>query len=290
MDPIVARKTWRTLEPVHGMVYFAPEPAEAYAALGIRGARMGYFGSRSAAMGAVPAEVVIATFFNFHPALVRRAIPAAWGIASPADLLAARLDGADRALRRAFGDELLASSQLAEAAELARRAALAACEHPEGRPLFAGHAALPWPDDAHLVLWHAQSLLREFRGDAHVAALLLEGLRGVEALVIHGATGEVPPAALQASRAWPDDEWAAAVDGLRSRGFVAGREPLALTDSGRAHRQWVEDRTDACSAVAYQPLGEAGCERLRAIGRVCSRAVIDAGLLAVDPDRFLSQD
>src|SRR5438094_4289023 len=192
MEPILARKTWRSLEPVHGMVYFAPEPSEAYAALGIRGSRMGYFGSRSAAMGPVPADVVIATFFNFHPALVRRAIPAAWEIASPQAILAARLDGADRALKRAFGDELLVSSQLAEAADLARTAALAACEHPEGRPLFAGHAALPWPDDAHLVLWHAQSLLREFRGDAHVAALLLEGLRGVEALVIHGATGEVP--------------------------------------------------------------------------------------------------
>src|SRR5437764_4286289 len=152
MDPVVARKMWRTLEPVHGIVYFATDAGARYRAIGLP-EHMHYFAPRAAAMGPVPADVVIATFFNFHPALVRRAIPAAWEIASPQAILAARLDGADRALKRAFGDELLASSQLAEAADLARTAALAACEHPEGRPLFAGHAALTWPDDAHLVLW-----------------------------------------------------------------------------------------------------------------------------------------
>src|SRR5438270_10402741 len=103
VDPVVARKTWRTLEPLHGLIYFAPEATERYAALGIDG-RAGYFASRAAAMGPVSAEVVIATFFNFNPELVRAAIPGAWHASSPEKILAARVDVADAALRRALGD------------------------------------------------------------------------------------------------------------------------------------------------------------------------------------------
>ena len=86
-----ARKTWRTLEPLHGMVYFVPEAAEAYERLGITG-RAGYFASRAAPMGAVTADVVVSTFFNFNPELVHAAIPSSgpsrcrrrwWNLASP---------------------------------------------------------------------------------------------------------------------------------------------------------------------------------------------------------------
>jgi len=278
IDPALARKTWRRLEPVHGMVYFAPEAVEQYAAVGIEHNRMQYFSSRSAPMGAVPAEVVVATFFNFNPDLIRRAIPAAWAIASPETILAARLRGVDAALRRALGDTI-GSPEMKEAAGLARIAAEGGSEFISGRPLFAGHAHLPWPDEPHLALWHAQSLLREFRGDGHIGALLVEGLTGVQALVIHGATGEVPPAALQQSRAWGDDAWNAAIDEMRSRGLVEPTGDLALTEAGRTHRQWVEDRTDALSVPAYAALGEEGTARLGEIGRHFSRAVIDSGLL-----------
>lgn len=283
LAPVVARKTWRTLEPVHGMIYFVPEAAQRYAAVGLQGRRMGYFASRAAALGPVPAEAVIATFFNFNPELVQRSIPAAWDLASPTRVLDARLEAADAALCRALG-EATAAPELAEAADLARRAAETASLRPEGRPLFAAHAALPWPGAGvpHLTLWHAQTLLREFRGDAHVAALLLEGLTGVEALVIHAATGEVPADVLRVSRAWGEDDWAAAVESLQSRGLVAADDPLTLTDAGRAHRAWVEDRTDALAVCAYEPLGEDGCARLRALARPFSQAVVNAGLLTAD--------
>src|SRR3954447_10808122 len=234
----LVRRTWRRLEPLHGMVYFVPEAAEQYRRIGLEHSRMQYFASRAAPMGAVPADVVIATFFNFEPGLVRRAIPAAWSIASPGAISDARLAAVDAALRRVLG-EAIASPDMRAAAELARVAALAASERPEGRALFGGHAELPWPDEAHLVLWHAQTLLREFRGDGHVAALLVEGLTGVEALVVHAATGEIPAAVLQGSRAWPDDAWNDAVESLRPRGLVAP-DTLVLTDAGRAHRDWVE--------------------------------------------------
>jgi hypothetical protein len=275
MDPLVARKTWRTLEPLHGLIYFAPEADEAFAAVGLRGNRMGYFASRSAAMGPVTAPVVIATFYNFNPDLVRQAIPEAWQLASPAAILPARLQAAVRALRRVLPPEAPDSPELAEAAGLARRAAEAACEHPAGRPLFAAHAALPWPDEPLAVLWHAQTLLREFRGDAHIAALVLDGIGPVEALVTHGATGEAPTPMLQDTRAWPEEAWAAAEAGLRSRGFLT--DDGSLTEEGARLREAVEHRTDVASLVAYESLGEDGCERLRALCRPYSRAVVTAG-------------
>ncbi|MCB0965826.1 MAG: hypothetical protein KDB37_03235 [Ilumatobacter sp.] len=276
MDPLIARKTWRTLEPLHGMIYFVPEAAERYAAAGITDERAGYFASRAAAMGEVSADVVIATFFNFHPDVVRRAIPRAWSEASASSLLEARLDAADAALRRALGD-VVGDGWVARAAELARRAALVACEHVEGRPLFAGHAGLDWPDDPHLVLWVAQTMLREFRGDGHIAALTVEGLSGCEALVLHAASGEVPAAVLQSTRVWSDDEWAATIDALARRGLVDSAG--AFTDEGRALRQSIEDRTDHLALAPYEALGEERCSELRDLARPLSRAVVDGGLL-----------
>jgi hypothetical protein len=260
------------------MIYFTPEAADAFADLGLVG-RMGYFGSRAAPMGAVPAEVVIATFYNFRPSLVRDAIPAAWERATPEQILAARLGAADRALRRALPDAI-GSPELAEAASLARRAAETACDHLEGRPLFAGHASLPWPDEDHLVLWHAQTLLREYRGDGHIAALVAAGLSGLEAAITHVATGEVPAAVLASTRAWVSEEWDVAVDDLRSRGIVEPNGDLVLTDAGSTQRQWIEDATDAAAVAAYEPLGERGCARLRALTRPWSRAIVDGGELA----------
>ena len=278
MNPDIARKTWRTLEPLHGMIYFVPEAAEEYAAAGLE-AHMGYFASRAAAMGAVGPGTVVATFFNFDPRLVHAALPAAWERATPAQVLAARFRAADRALRRMLGDAI-GSAEMEEAAGLARTAAEEAGRHREGRPLFAGHADLEWPDQPHLVLWHAQSLLREFRGDAHVALLAGAGLSAVEALVAHAGSGEVPEAALRSTRAWSDGDWQAGVESMRTRGWLEPGPNLTLSEAGRAHRQHVEDETDRLSVVAYEPLGEAGCERLRQLGRPWSRAVVDGGALS----------
>jgi hypothetical protein len=278
MDPTIARRTWRTVEPLHGMIYFSSEAAAEFAALGLVD-RMGYFGSRSAPLGAVGAEVVIATFYNFRPELVRASIPAAWERATPAQLIDARLRAADGALRRSLPDAI-GTPELSEAAGLARSAAETACEHVEGRPLFAGHAALPWPDDDHLVLWHAQTLLREYRGDGHIAALVSAGLSGLEAAITHVATGDVPGGVMASTRAWPADEWDAGAEGLRARGILEAGTDLVLTGAGRAQRQWIEDATDAAAVAAYEPLGEDGCARLRALARPWSRAIVDGGLLA----------
>lgn len=269
--PVLARKTWRTMEPIHGLIYFVPDAGEAYAALGLPPGQGGYFASRAAAMGRVRAEVVIAAFFNFFPPFVRETIPDAWSIAAPAQILEARLAAADQALRRLLGHAAI-GPEVAEAAVLARRAAERSTQFLAGRPLFAAHAALDWPDDPLLVLFHAQTLLREFRGDGHIAALTTEGVSGVESLIIHGATGEVPAAVLRMSRRWPADEWAAGEESLRSRGWLT--EDGRLTEPGRQHRQWVEDRTDELAAPAYEAIGADGCERLRTLCRPLSKAIV----------------
>ena len=139
VDPgaLLARKTWRTLEPLHGMIYFVPEAAEAYERLGIKG-RAGYFASRAAPMGAVAAELVVATFFNFNPDLVHAAIPGAWDITTPEALVNARLAAVDGAFRRVLGNEVLESRSMARAAELARGLAETAGAHVEGRPSTRG--------------------------------------------------------------------------------------------------------------------------------------------------------
>jgi hypothetical protein len=278
VDPALARETWRLGEPLHGMIYFVPEGPDRYAEIGLRGQRMGYFASRSAAFGKASAELVLATFYNFNPALIARAIPAAWELADPSTVLTARLAAVDGALRRGLGDAI-GTPEIEEAAELAGVAARAACAHVHGRPLFAAHAALDWPTEPHLALWHAQTLLREFRGDGHVAALTIEGVGGIEALIGHAANGDVPEETLRITRGWSEDEWAAGVAGLQEGGFLVPGDELACTDKGRAQRQWIEDRTDVLSLPAYSALGTAGCTRLGELLRPLSRAIVDAGLL-----------
>lgn len=254
MTPETARLLWQLLEPYHAVVYFAPEAKETYAAAGLKGGWMGYFASRAAPLGAVPAEVVIATFYNFHPRMVRRAIPDAWSFSTPQKVLDARYRVADGILRRLLGDAIH-SDEVIEAEELARVAALAA--DPAGRPLFAAHAALPWPDEVHLSLWHAATLLREFRGDGHVAALVCEEIDGCEAHVLLAATGAVTAELQQQNRGWSEDEWAAANARLRDRGLlqVGG----SLTGAGRELHDHVEGLTDRLALPPFRAVGDERC-------------------------------
>jgi len=282
-----ARQTWRTLEPYHGAVYFSPESASRYAELGVDAAA-GYFASRSAALGTAPADVVIATFYNFSPQVVRRAIPAAWEAATPQQFTAARLAGIDATLRRILGADI-SSPALARAAELARAAAEVTVDHPQGRPLFAAHAALPWPSEPHLVLWHAQTLLREFRGDGHVAALLAAGLSGLDALVTHGATGDIDAEVLRTSRAWTPEQWGQAVQSLRERGWLDDGPDLALSEDGKRRRAEIEHTTDSLSALPYLTLGPAACAELRSLVRPFSLAIAKE-LLPWAADRLSEED
>ena len=263
---------WPAFETYHAHIYFVPEAAEAYRRLGLKGGWMGYFASRAAALGAASAELVTAVFFNFHPAMVARALPDAWELAPPEDVVAARLETADVALRRLIPDHIGSPAE-AEAAALAREAVEAPAL--SGRPLFAALRSLPWPDQPHLVLWHACTLLRQHRGDGHVASLTAAGLDGCEAHVTLVATGSVPRDTLQSNRKWSDEEWKAAEDRLRARGWLdaAGR----LTDAGRAGRAEVEARTDELAEEPWRALGAERTERLLELLTPMARAINAAG-------------
>ena len=183
--PTTARRLFDRFEPVHALTYFAPESRDAFDQAGFRGFWMGYFGARSAPLGPVTADAVTAIFYNFSPSHVAEALPAAWDLVSPADALRARETSAVAALRRCGVTD---GDAVRTAADLLGKAAASAPL--DGRPLFAANRALPWPDEPVARLWHATTLLREHRGDGHLAALLVAGLDPVEALVSHTATGK----------------------------------------------------------------------------------------------------
>jgi hypothetical protein len=267
-----ARLAWKTLEPYHAMIYFAPEAREAYTAAGLKGYWMGYFASRAAAMGPVPANVVAATFFNFHPRMVAKAIPDAWQFSTPEKILAARFASADAALRRLLGEQAT-NPEVAEAATLARQA-VEGCRV-AGRPLFAAHLALPWPEAPHLALWHAATLLREFRGDGHVAALLAEGLDDCEAHLTLVGTNNVPRETVQSARGWSDEEWAAAQARLFSRGWLDASGKL--TERGWVGRNAIEERTNELAMPAWRALGEEKLARLLELVRPLSAKIVEQG-------------
>jgi hypothetical protein len=193
-------------EPYHDVTYFTPESRAATDALGCKGGWMGYFGMRAAPLGAASPELVTAVFYNFAPRKVARALPDAWAVASPDDYLRVRLEGADKALRRILGD--VGTPEIEEAADLARAAARAAPI--AGRPLAAANRALPWPSEPHLVLWHASTILREARGDGHVAALVAHGIGPCQALALYAREHSLDPAYMRAARGWTVEEWEAA--------------------------------------------------------------------------------
>lgn len=270
----LAGRVFRATNPLHSCVYFAPEGDEEYVAAGLRPGRMGYFASRTAPMGAVSAAVVTATFYNFNPELVQRHIPRAWSLAGPADVLAARWRVADRTLRRLLGDAVVESVALAGAGEFARGVA-ERCSV-EGRPLFAAHAALDWPTAPHLVFWHAITLLREHRGDGHVAALVAADLDGLEALVTHTATGrgfQVPAA--KALRMWSDEQWSAAQDRLRARGLLT--VDGMLTPEGFGLREEVEAQTDRLSAQPWRGVSPDEVDDFIEYAKSLTRAALAAG-------------
>jgi hypothetical protein len=272
VEPALANRAHRAIEPLHNHLYFAAEQDEHLTAVGLRPGRMCYFAGRAAAMGAVGPGVVTATFSNFSPAIVARHIPRAWTLATPEQVVAARLDAARASLTRLLGDAA-AGPEVEELAGLLREACGGLS--PEGRPLFAGHADQPWPEEPLLQVWHGATLLREHRGDGHVAVLVRCGLSGIEALQTHSATGRgFTAAAAQALRGWTDEEWAAAAARLADRGLVVDGE---LTDAGQQLRAEVEAETDTLALEPWTHLGADRTARVVELGKPLSARIAGAG-------------
>jgi len=271
-----ARELWTLLEPIHAVVYFSPEPLEAFRTAGYRGFWMGYFAGRAAPLGAAGAGLVHAVFYNFARERVARALPSAWELAPPAVALEARASGSVAALRRHLGSAATGSG-IARAAELATRAATAAPE--EGRVLYAANRALPVPEDPLARLWHAATLLREHRGDGHIAALMAAGIGGRESHAFHALAHATPRQVYELARDFDDAEWSERVEQLRGRGLA---DTEGLTQEGVELDAAVEAQTDALAAAAYDVLSSAECDELATLLRPVARAVVESGELPLD--------
>ncbi|RDI53013.1 SCO6745 family protein [Nocardia mexicana] len=282
MSDTFARDMWRVLEPLHAITYFAPECVSALKAVGLRGFWMGYFGARSAPLGPVGPTVVEAVFYNFHPDMVRRAIPDAWKFAAPEAILDARRTSAARVLRELVPDSADIASQVLPTVTAAIDGA-PAC----GRALFAANRDLPASDEPVEALWQAVTTLREHRGDGHFATLLAEGLDGCEAVVLFAADTGTTPDMWRELRSWSESDWAAAQSRLTARGLLT--ESGGITEAGRALRAHIESRTDALAATAYRdiPGAEAAlgalvpaARTIRSAGLASSADFLRAGRLA----------
>ncbi|MDI2127229.1 SCO6745 family protein [Yinghuangia seranimata] len=253
-----ARRMWHQLEPVFAPFFYAPEIFEEAGALGYGTETRWpwYFPFRAAPLGAAGPNRVTAAFYSFSPAMVAKHIADAWTVAEPAQVLEARLHGIDRMYRRLMPDHL-GTPELAELADLLRRVAESA--DTVGRPLAAATADLPWPDESHLVMWQAISLIREHRGDGHLAALLTNELDGCESLVTFAAIGAAPTETF-ASREWSDEDWAAATERLRSRGLLD--EAGEATEACRELRDRIERQTDQLASGPWRVLDEKAVDRL----------------------------
>lgn len=239
----VARAMWLRLETLHALTYFADESIAAARRRGLKGFWMGYFGFRAAPMGAPSAAVVEAAFGNFAPWMVRRAIPDAWRLADPADLVRARSSAAAAALRRSVPElDIVAPG----CAGLLRRVVDAA--DPLGRALFASNAALELPDDPFEQIWQLATTLREHRGDCHLQLLATAGLDGCEVHVLHASEHATPAEVLRDNRGWSHDDWAAATERLRTRGLL---DESALSGDGRRLRRELEAETDRLAGRPY---------------------------------------
>jgi len=246
-----ARSMWTLFEPIHAVTYFAPEARSAFEQAGLRGFWRGYFAGRAAPLGPAGAAVVTASFFNFAPAFVARAVPGIWELITPEEALRTRLAGATEALRG-----LLAGleSETAEAADLLWQATGELdCS---GRVLAAANAALIEDGAAGLSglarLWQVATLLREHRGDGHFAALAAAGIDGCEAVVLRSRL-DLRREDLQPVRGWTDEAWESALGRLADRGWISADG--TLTGAGRDAHAAVEDATDRAAARPWARLG-----------------------------------
>jgi hypothetical protein len=249
-----ARRMWTLLEPVHVISYFTAESREAFELAGLRGFWRGYFAGRAAPIGLTGAAPVVAAFFSFAPAMVARAIPSVWELISQVDALTVRQAGAVAALRRLLDipDGAPVPNPIHAAADrLADRTTDLGWA---GRTLGAANAALPVPAETLARLWHAATVLREHRGDGHIAALVAADLDAPEALALRSGVDLAIRDQLQRARGWTDEEWDAAVARLALRGLV--RPDGAATAAGAELHREIEHATDVATARPWAGLAE----------------------------------
>lgn len=270
MDLTTVREISVAINTAHRFVYFVPEAAEEYAKLGITERAPAYFAARSAPLGPVPWPITLATFYNFSPRAVQ-AMNGVWDAAAPEAWQAARFTVVERAMERV--GVAIGADEIAEARALIDPAVAAA--DLAGKPLAAANAALDLPADPLTALWQQLTVLREWRGDAHIAVLTANRLGPCDCNVMQTATGRFPLALARGSRLWDDAEWADASARLAARGWLA--PDGTVTDAGAAAREQIEVDTDELCAPLWEPIGGDGARRLAALLAPINDAFTAAG-------------
>lgn len=246
-------------EVIAGTAFFVDEVQRNYAALGFHdpgfekhGLRMfdwqPYFLARAAPMGQVPGEVVAAAFGVFPLERIVAAVDQGWQLADAPTLLAARLQGVEAALARILGPT---PAGAVRATQLLRRGV----DHADtaGRPLYSGLRAVSYPGTAVGDLWHACTLYREHRNDAHISAWTTAGLTGAEACLLNDARQGLGLKTYVRTRGWNDEQLDVAVDSLRRRGLIDG---IGMTAAGVQLREWIEAATDHQQSPICDAIGE----------------------------------
>ncbi len=282
---VTARRLWVVIESLHAVTYFAPLCRRSLREVGLKGFWAGYFAARAAPLGAVGAGPVAAAFFNFDPAMVRRAVPSCWAVVDPASLTVRRAAAAAAALH-----ELCSADRrraLSVALPTLRRAA-ARCAG-EGRPMTGANrelwpsveaglrrAGLPEPVIELGEAWQACTTLREHRGDGHVAALLTQGLGGLEAhLLAAGALG-VPADILRDARGWTRARWEGGIARLAGRGLL--RPDGVATAAGEDLHRLIEAMTDDLAAPPFAALADEETVALHRALLACATHIQASGL------------
>jgi hypothetical protein len=270
VDLGAVREVSAAITAAHMFIYLVPEPADEAASLGVTDRGRRYFAFRSAALGAVPWQVTAATFYNFSPRAVQ-AMDGVWNFGSPDQWQAARFRAVERAMRR-VGVHMTAD-QVSEARSLIDTVVAEAAF--AGKPLAAANASVPLPSDPLLALWQQITVLREWRGDAHIVVLSEHRLGPCECTVIQGATRRIPTELLRATRLWNDSEWAAATERLVARGWL--NADGTITAAGTEGREQIELETDEHCADLWAPIGVSGIRRLATLIAPISDAFTAAG-------------
>ena len=270
-----ARHLRDLVEPIAAGVYFAPETHDGYTREGLNFFE-GYFCSRGACLGRAPWSVICAAFAAFKPEVVEQAVTGGWEKSGPEPLLAARLAGAEAQLERLCGDP---GPEVERATALLFE--LTDGVDPSGRMLYAGLSVLPRPESPWGALWRAADLVREHRGDGHIAAWISH-VDSTEITVLSELAWGIPPRSYVFTRGWSEDDVDAACARLETRGLARGTE---LTDAGRTLRREIEDATDDAERAVIDRLGDRADE-LFGLLEPWSQAIVAGGGYPVDPSKL----
>ncbi len=272
-----ARSLHTVVEPLHNVLYLVQDARDAYAAAGLEPFNQGYIAARAAPLGAVGPGTTTAAFSNFHPSLHAAAVPSAWDIVPPEQMLELRAGIVEAIFERVGAP----TDGVGEAQELASSSWSGVSMH--GRPLASANACVPPPSTPFAGLWQSLAVLREYRGDGHLALLTTDDVHPVEAMVLYVAWQDlVSRRFLQRSRAWDDEAWNAATARVQERGWIDADG--ALTDEGRAWRDDLERRTDRLAAAPFANLGEGGSRRLFDLLAAVLASLTDAEIFPRRPD------